>query len=355
MSVEVVAALIWEKGRFLICRRPEHKKRGLLWEFPGGKIEPGEDAKTALARELREELDIGVSVGEAFCDVTHEYPDITVHLTLLWTTITEGRPTLLEHSEMRWIRTDEIPQFDFCPADTTILERLTRLTDGLVFADIADHAVCLIPSKKPDGRILYLHEQLHGAFRLRGLLPENTPDLIVIESADWNAELSPWSADKVFRGGSDFAGGAPDYLRLLTDTIMPEAEALLGHPITRRGIAGYSLSGLFALWSTCQTDRFAYAASMSGSLWYDGFTDYLRTHQPTATLGHVYLSLGDREKETKNARMQTVEKTTREAAAILSDYGIETELTMNPGGHFTDVPDRIADGILHFDNTRETT
>lgn len=123
---EVVAALIWEKDRFLICQRPAHKARGLLWEFVGGKVEPGETLAQALVRECREELDITVSVGELFMEVTHTYPDLTVHLSLFHCTIAEGVPKLLEHHAMAWITTDEIDKFEFCPADAGILERLRQ-------------------------------------------------------------------------------------------------------------------------------------------------------------------------------------------------------------------------------------
>ena len=112
---EVVAALICREGRFLICRRPAHKARGLLWEFVGGKVEPGETKAQALARECREELAVEVDVGAPFMEVTHAYPDITVHLTLLWAQIRSGEVRLLEHCDMRWITPDEIGQFAFCP------------------------------------------------------------------------------------------------------------------------------------------------------------------------------------------------------------------------------------------------
>lgn len=122
--VEVVAALIWDGDRFMICQRPAHKARGLLWEFVGGKVEPGETKEQALVRECREELDVTVDVGEAFMEVTHEYPDLTVHLTLFNASIVSGTPKKLEHNDIRWIAVGQIPQYDFCPADDEILQRL---------------------------------------------------------------------------------------------------------------------------------------------------------------------------------------------------------------------------------------
>ena len=123
---EVVAALIWQGEQFMICQRPAHKARGLLWEFVGGKVESGETKEQALIRECREELAVTVSVGEVFMDVTHEYPDLTVHLTLFNAEIAEGQPQMLEHNDIRWITPREIPDYDFCPADVEILGEIRR-------------------------------------------------------------------------------------------------------------------------------------------------------------------------------------------------------------------------------------
>ena len=118
---EVVAALIWDGNRFMACQRPAHKARGLLWEFAGGKVESGETKEQALIRECREELNIFLAVGNVFIDVVHEYPDLTVHLTLFNAVIAEGVPQKLEHNDIRWITPSEIPNYDFCPADEEIL------------------------------------------------------------------------------------------------------------------------------------------------------------------------------------------------------------------------------------------
>ena len=123
---EVVAALIWQDGRFLICQRPAHKARGLLWEFVGGKVEPGETRAQALQRECREELDVTVDVGDVFLDVVHEYPDLTVHLTLFHAAIAAGTPKLLEHNDLRWITPQEADDYPFCPADVEILKRIKK-------------------------------------------------------------------------------------------------------------------------------------------------------------------------------------------------------------------------------------
>ena len=124
---EVVAALIWEKDKFMICQRPAHKARGLLWEFVGGKVEKGETKQQALIRECREELGVTLCVGDVFMEVLHEYPDLTVRLTLFHAAISEGIPQKLEHEDIRWITPDEIPGYAFCPADEEILKRITEI------------------------------------------------------------------------------------------------------------------------------------------------------------------------------------------------------------------------------------
>ena len=122
--VEVVAAIIWDQDKFLICQRPANKARGLLWEFVGGKVEQGETKEQALIRECQEELAITVEPHEVFTEVTHEYHDITVHLTLFNCTISKGQPQLLEHNDMKWINPSEIPNYNFCPADEEILKKI---------------------------------------------------------------------------------------------------------------------------------------------------------------------------------------------------------------------------------------
>ena len=125
--VEVVAALIWDKDKFLVCQRPANKARALLWEFVGGKVEPGETKEQALIRECQEELAVTLDVGDVFMDVVHEYPDLTVHLTLFNATIAEGVPQKLEHNDIQWIAPSEILNYDFCPADVEILKKIIEV------------------------------------------------------------------------------------------------------------------------------------------------------------------------------------------------------------------------------------
>lgn len=123
---KVAAALIWDGDRLLICQRPVHKARGLLWEFAGGKVEPGEAKEQALIRECREELAITLLVGGVFMEADHGHPDLNVHLTRFNAEIRQGTPRMPERNNIRWIATKEIPQYESCLADETILEKLRR-------------------------------------------------------------------------------------------------------------------------------------------------------------------------------------------------------------------------------------
>ena len=123
---EVVAALIWDGDRFLACQRPAHKDRALLWEFVGGKVEPGETGAQALVRECREELGITVRPGEIADRLTHAYPELTVCLSLIRAVITEGRPRRLEHQALAWLTLEEAKEYPFCPADRAFLERMDQ-------------------------------------------------------------------------------------------------------------------------------------------------------------------------------------------------------------------------------------
>ena len=126
-NVMVVAALIWDGSRFLICRRPPNKARALQWEFPGGKVEEGESKEQALIRECAEELAVCLQVGEPFMEVVHSYPDITVHVTLFHSLIAEGTLQKLEHVDFRWVTPEQAVQFDICPADREFVEKIREV------------------------------------------------------------------------------------------------------------------------------------------------------------------------------------------------------------------------------------
>ena len=177
------------------------------------------------------------------------------------------------------------------------------------------------------------------------MLKEPKPTLAAISGVDWGRDLSPWPAPGVFRGNGDFSGEGPAFLDALTGRIVPLVEALLGFEPVSRAVAGYSLAGLFTLWSVFQTDMFDRAASVSGSLWFDGFINYMKSSAPPNGLRQIYLSLGDREKNARNQRMAAVEDCTCQTAELLRKWNIPVMLEMNPGGHFQDIPGRIARGI----------
>ncbi|MCF0246083.1 MAG: (deoxy)nucleoside triphosphate pyrophosphohydrolase [Ileibacterium sp.] len=125
-AVQVAAALIWDGDRFMICQRPPHKARGLLWEFPGGKLEAGETGPQALIRECMEELNVTLAVEDLYMSVLHDYPDILIELLLYHARVDHGDLQLLEHVDLKWITPDEIDQYEFCPADTDILAKIKK-------------------------------------------------------------------------------------------------------------------------------------------------------------------------------------------------------------------------------------
>ena len=193
--------------------------------------------------------------------------------------------------------------------------------------------------------IVYIVMGQEDAQTVWAMLEEPKPVLAAVSGVDWNRELSPWNAPKVFRSSEDFDGGGPDFLGVLTEQIIPLVESQLDFSPASRAIAGYSLAGLFSLWAAFQTGLFDRAASISGSLWFDGFLNYMKSAAPPKGLRQVYLSLGDKEKNARNQRMATVEDCTRQTAELFRVWEIPTIFEMNPGGHFQDVPGRIARGI----------
>lgn len=163
---EVVAVLLWDGDRFLACQRPAHKDRGLLWEFPGGKVEPGETGEAALVRECREELGITVAAGDCFRTVTHSYPDLTIRLSLYHAAIVRGTPRLLEHADLRWLTVREADVLPFCPADTVFLEALRGYDRQ---KDILDRL---------EETLFSLRDEAYGVFQ-RKLLPDLDPETVL--------------------------------------------------------------------------------------------------------------------------------------------------------------------------------
>ena len=193
--------------------------------------------------------------------------------------------------------------------------------------------------------IVYLHGNFEPMDRWDVLVEQRKLLLVGIDGVDWNRELSPWPAERVFRGGEDFAGEAEAYLRELCTEILPQVESRLGIGRVERTIAGYSMAGLFAGYVGCRCDCFDRVASLSGSLWFDGFTEYLEKTTALHFPERMYFSLGDREKNTRNPRMAQVEEKTIYVVDFFRRHGVRTQWEQSPGGHFDRVPERIFHGI----------
>lgn len=211
-----------------------------------------------------------------------------------------------------------------------------------------DKKITVYPSTAADRPVIYFitfsdeGKQVH-----QNLLGQKCPDftLITICGLDWNHDLSPWKAPAVFSGDSDFQGKADGFLDLLAGKIIPQAEAETVGKIPWRGIAGYSLAGLFAIYSLFRTDMFSRAASMSGSLWFPHFKDYVQSGELRCLPECVYFSLGNKECKTRNPYLKTVQDSTEEIAAFFNSQNINTVFQLNPGSHHNDTVARSAVGI----------
>ena len=171
--------------------------------------------------------------------------------------------------------------------------------------------------------------------------------LVTIADLDWNRDMSPWEAPAAVRGDEPFSGGAWEYLSLMLNEIVPKSEEMLGvvsH--SQRGIAGYSMAGMFALYALYHTDIFTEAASVSASLWFPGFKDYVFSHEMKVKPNKLYFSLGDAESKTRNQYLRTVRENKETIECFYREKGIETVFKLNRGGHFSDAPKRAADGIM---------
>lgn len=169
--------------------------------------------------------------------------------------------------------------------------------------------------------------------------------LVSVSNLNWNHDMSPWEIPPVFKNAEPCTGGADDYLRLFIDRIVPEAEKARKGDVLWRGIAGYSLAGLFALYSLYRTDLFSRAASMSGSLWYPGFIEYISSHTMKSIPDYLYFSLGSREAKTRSPYMKTVQENTEKIEKYYRGKGIGTVFQLNPGNHYKDAEKRTAAGI----------
>ena len=213
---------------------------------------------------------------------------------------------------------------------------------------VEEKKVTVYPSLSANQPIIYLNTfGEEGESVRQSLHAAPCPDftLVTVSGLDWNRDMAPWDCPPVFPGGEPCTGRADEYLRLLTCRIAPLAEAQSSGQPSWRGIAGYSLGGLFALYSLYQTDFFSRAASMSGSLWFPGFAEFIRTHEMKRRPDRLYFSLGDRESRTRNPLLRTVEERTREAEAFYRGQDVKTQLCFHPGGHGRNAAGRTAAGI----------
>lgn len=165
--------------------------------------------------------------------------------------------------------------------------------------------------------------------------------VIVSFECDWNRDLSPWKASKVFRGEEDFSGGADEFIKRLEKAVpyIEKTEKIEGKT---RIIAGYSMAGLFSLYAVYKTELFEKAGSISGSLWFDGFEEYVTNGLNKPFVSKIYLSLGDREASSRNNRICKVKIVTENIYSYLNTNVCDTVYTLNPGGHFDGIPRRIS-------------
>lgn len=214
--------------------------------------------------------------------------------------------------------------------------------------EVEGKTVCLFPGQQPASPVIYLNTfPGDGEHVFRTAHDAGCPDfsLAAICGLDWNCDMAPWDAAPAFPRTSPFTGGTQEYLRLLTQKIIPLAEGRLANAPPWRGIVGYSMAGLFAIYALCRTDAFSRAASISGSLWFPGMREYVLSHGPCRLPQRVYFSLGSKESKTRNPMLQSVSQDTQEIAAFYRGRGVDTLFELNPGNHFDHPEQRTARGI----------
>lgn len=208
--------------------------------------------------------------------------------------------------------------------------------------------ISIFPSAKPESPILYLNtfskegQNVFKAAQAAGCPPFT---LAVISDLDWNHDMAPWDCPPAFKNAEPCTGGADEYLQLLTEEIISRTEMSLPAIPCWRGIVGYSLAGLFALYSLYQTNMFSRAASVSGSLWFPGIKEYITSHQPKRRPDSIYFSLGDKESKTRNPILKNVRQNTEAINAFYQTQGIDTVFHLNAGSHYEHATERTAAGI----------
>lgn len=214
---------------------------------------------------------------------------------------------------------------------------------------VKNKEVTLFPATSPDRPLIVLNNfSGNGSTVYEQLRKQNAPDfnLLSIGHLNWDHDMVPWDCPPLFPGDTACTGGADDYLKILLEDILPKAQSEVDGTPSFTGIAGYSLGGLFALYAMYQCDAFSRSASMSGSLWYPDFTEYILSHEMKVTPERIYLSLGDREAKTRNKMLKPVQKNTEKIAAHYRKLGYDVTFELNPGAHTTDAALRSAKGIM---------
>ena len=211
-----------------------------------------------------------------------------------------------------------------------------------------DKSISVFSTTFPGAPVIYLNtysDEGQQVFETAQVVGRPPFTLVAISDLDWNQDMAPWDSPAAFKNGEPFTGGADDYLRLLVEEIIPRAEKELVGPPAWRGIAGYSLAGLFALYTIYQTDVFSRVGCMSGSLWFPGFKEYIFSHEPKRRPDCIYFSLGDKEAKTRNPVLKTVQENTEEIQTFYQNKGIDTVFQLNPGNHFVQGIERTVAGI----------
>lgn len=209
---------------------------------------------------------------------------------------------------------------------------------------VDEKSVTVYKGTKED-RVVYFNTYGDQGGEVWDIMRDSGASLVTVTNLEWNRDMSPWEAPAAVRGDEPFSGGAGEYLSLMLNEIVPKAEEMLG-AVSRRGIAGYSMAGMFALYALYHTDIFTEAASVSGSLWFPGFKDYVFSHEMKVKPNKLYFSLGDAESKTRNQYLCIVLENTRAIEGFYRQKGIETVFKLNHGGHFSDASKRAADGIM---------
>ena len=201
---------------------------------------------------------------------------------------------------------------------------------------------CRYPDKA-FGRVVYLLEPVKVMPGLEDICESRSAALVSVFGMDWDNDLTPWPAPNVRKKCPDFGGGAGEFLGVIENEVIPMVEDRLLGPGNRfvpsgRSLVGISLAGLFAVWAVCRSDLFGSMASVSGSFWYDGFSEWLGSQVVSPSLHRVFLSVGEREKESRNPLFSQIEERTVEVRKLLESRGLEVAFELNPGNH-------IADGV----------